>query len=76
MPKTFEHTFDHDSYKGKTSFSTGLFINGEVRLSSHRSADAPSGAEMKTDGPLRVSSSGSTAPMARLSSTFFVQSCV
>jgi len=31
MPATFEHTFDHDSYKGKTSFSTGLFIGGEVR---------------------------------------------
>lgn len=31
MPATFDYTFDNDAYKGKTSFSTGLFIGGEVR---------------------------------------------
>ena len=29
MPQTFQHTFDTPVYKGKTSFSTGLYINGE-----------------------------------------------
>jgi aldehyde dehydrogenase (NAD+) len=28
MP-TFTHEFDSESYKGKTSFQTGLFIGGE-----------------------------------------------
>ena len=29
MPPTFSYTFDNHYYKGKTSFSTGLFINNE-----------------------------------------------
>ncbi|TCD60304.1 aldehyde dehydrogenase (NAD(P)(+)) ald5 [Steccherinum ochraceum] len=29
MPQTFEYTFDTPVYKGKTSFSTGLYINGQ-----------------------------------------------
>ncbi|KAL5534907.1 hypothetical protein ACEPAF_2997 [Sanghuangporus sanghuang] len=29
MPQTFEYTWDTPAYKGKTSFSTGLFIGGK-----------------------------------------------
>ena len=29
MPETFTYEFDTTVYKGKTSFSTGLFINGK-----------------------------------------------
>ncbi|KAF8584887.1 aldehyde dehydrogenase [Ramaria rubella] len=29
MPTTFTHSFDNHYFKGKTSFSTGLFINNE-----------------------------------------------
>ncbi|KAF9030218.1 aldehyde dehydrogenase [Hymenopellis radicata] len=29
MPQTFTHEFDTPVYKGKTSFPTGIFINGE-----------------------------------------------
>jgi hypothetical protein len=29
MPATFTHEFDTPAYKGKTSFSTGLFIGGK-----------------------------------------------
>jgi len=29
MPGTFTHSFDNHYFKGKTSFSTGLFIDGE-----------------------------------------------
>ncbi len=29
MPSTFTYTFDTPLYKGKSTFNTGLFINGE-----------------------------------------------
>lgn len=29
MPKTFDYTFDTPVYKGTSSFSTGLYINGK-----------------------------------------------
>jgi aldehyde dehydrogenase (NAD+) len=29
MPSVFTHEFNNDSFKGKSSFETGLFINGQ-----------------------------------------------
>jgi len=29
MPSTFSYQFDTPAYKGKTSFNTGVFINGK-----------------------------------------------
>jgi aldehyde dehydrogenase (NAD+) len=29
MPSTFSYEWDTPAYKGKTSFNTGLFINGQ-----------------------------------------------
>ena len=29
MPSVFTHAFDTPTYKGKTEFNTGLFINGQ-----------------------------------------------
>ena len=29
MPSTFTHEFDTPVYKGKVSFNTGIFINGQ-----------------------------------------------
>ena len=29
MPQTFEYTFNTPVYKGTSSFSTGLYINGK-----------------------------------------------
>jgi aldehyde dehydrogenase (NAD+) len=29
MPESFEYEWDTPVYKGKTSFNTGLFINGQ-----------------------------------------------
>ena len=29
MPEVFTYEFDHPHHKGKSSFSTGLFINGQ-----------------------------------------------
>lgn len=80
MPTTFDHTFDNASYKGSTSFNTGLFINGEVRgPSSLRSSGCPLPLllpllPLPTDTMSALCSrvcSGSTALTARPSSASF-----
>jgi aldehyde dehydrogenase (NAD+) len=58
MPETFSHEFDTPAYKGKTSFSTGLFIDGKfVDGSKNTTIDVLN----PTDGKLITKISEATA---------------
>jgi aldehyde dehydrogenase (NAD+) len=36
MPSTFTHEFNASAFKGKVSFSTGIFINGQFQDGSDK----------------------------------------